>query len=431
MKRFEYLFDEFENVLVAFSGGKDSGICLNLAYKYAKENGCLSKLAMFHLDYEAQYKYTTEYVEKVFLERFEEIKKYWLCLPISAQCAVSMKQNHWIPWDSENKDLWVRDIPINNYVINQENVEFKFEKGMWDYDVQEEFGKWYVKNNGKTAVIIGIRTDESLHRQSAITSEKKVNQYKGLSWCTKNKEEENMVNCYPIYDWSVEDVWIANGKFGFEYNKLYDLYYQSGLSLHQMRVASPFNDCATETLKLYRAIDPDTWGKMIGRVNGVNFTGIYGGTTAMGWKSIKLPDGHTWKSYLEFLLNTLPNETRERYVKKFSTSLKFWKEKGGVLSDETIEELKKEGKEIKVVGKTHYNSDKLVVRFEEYPDDTEAKDFKSVPSYKRMCICIMKNDHLCKYMGFGQTKVEMEKRKAAINKYKNIIYGNKKEASNE
>ncbi len=29
-------------------------------------------------------------------------------------------------------------------------------------------------------------------------------------------------------------------------------------------------------LSLYRAIDPDMWGKMIGRVNGVNFAGIYG-----------------------------------------------------------------------------------------------------------------------------------------------------------
>lgn len=54
---------------------------------------------------------------------------------------------------------------------------------------------------------------------------------------------------------------------------------------------------------------------MIGRVNGVNFSGIYGGTTAMGWKNIKLPNGHTWKSYAEFLLSTLPEEAANNYTK--------------------------------------------------------------------------------------------------------------------
>jgi predicted phosphoadenosine phosphosulfate sulfurtransferase len=38
-----------------------------------------------------------------------------------------------------------------------------------------------------------------------------------------------------------------------------------------MRVASPFNNCAMSSLKLYKALDPDNWGKMLLRVNGVNF----------------------------------------------------------------------------------------------------------------------------------------------------------------
>lgn len=48
---------------------------------------------------------------------------------------------------------------------------------------------------------------------------------------------------------------------------------------------------------------------MIGRVNGVNFTGIYGGTHAMGWQSVRIPEGYTWKSFMQFLLSTLPEET--------------------------------------------------------------------------------------------------------------------------
>lgn len=43
-ERIKRTFDEFDNVLVAFSGGKDSGVMLNMAYDYAKETGQLDKV---------------------------------------------------------------------------------------------------------------------------------------------------------------------------------------------------------------------------------------------------------------------------------------------------------------------------------------------------------------------------------------------------
>ena len=146
-------------------------------------------------------------------------------------------------------------------------------------------------------MLIGIRTDESLNRQSAITSKNKINQYNDIDWININPEHNNLSNAYPIYDWSAKDIWIANGKFNYDYNKLYDLFYQAGLSLHEMRVASPFNDCATGSLKVYKIVEPNTWAKLIGRVNGVNFTGIYGNTTAMGWKKHHI----TKRSHMEIL----------------------------------------------------------------------------------------------------------------------------------
>ena len=88
LSRLEYVFDEFDQVLVAFSGGKDSGVLLNLAYDYAEETNQKEKLIMYHLDYEAQYQMTTNYVTETF-EKFDDIQRYWLCLPIRAQSAVS------------------------------------------------------------------------------------------------------------------------------------------------------------------------------------------------------------------------------------------------------------------------------------------------------------------------------------------------------
>lgn len=413
--RLKYLFDEFEQVVVAFSGGKDSGVLLNLAYEYAKSNDLLNKLKMYHLDYEAQYQMTTDYVEYEF-NRLTDIDKFWLCLPIKAQCSTSMFQNYWTPWNAEEKDIWVRNMPTHESVINTDNVKFDYDD--WDYTVQDNFGKWISKDN-HTVILIGNRADESLQRQSSITSKQKVNQYKGSNYITKRN---NHAIAYPIYDWIVDDIWVANAKFGWKYNELYDVYYQAGVSIHEMRVASPFNDYAQDSLKLYKAIEPHTWSKMVSRVNGVNFTGIYGGTTVMGWKNIIKPDHFTWKEYMYFLLDTLPEHTKEHYLKKLEVSKKSWVT-GGARDEELISQLEAEGAPVIRTGRMSNRGkrDKEIIQFEDYLDDTTVDDFKLVPTYKRMCICIMKNDTTCKYMGFSQTKEEIRKRKEAMEKYDNIL----------
>ena len=156
---------------------------------------------------------------------------------------------------------------------------------------------------------------------------------------------------------------------------------------------------------MYKVIDPNTWGRMIGRVNGVGFAGLYGNTRAAGRRAIRLPDGYTWKSFMEFLLSTLPEH---------------WKEKGGVLSDEVIQKLKDRNIPIQVGDSTNYRTDKKPVRMD-YLDDIDIEEFREIPTYKRMCICILRNDHTCKYMGFALTKEENEMKSNALKKYKDIL----------
>lgn len=412
--RIKYLFDNFKNVLIAYSGGKDSTVCLEMCYDYAKSQGFLDRLAFFHIDYEAQYQHTTDFVDLTF-KKFSDVKrKYWLCLPLAAQCCCNMDGGTWTPWSQQQKEIWVRPMPEYDYVVNEGNVPFEFHENEIDYKVQDNFAKWFESQFGSTAVVIGIRADESLHRYCAVKeiSDKKRTD---VNWITINK-------AYPIYDWQVQDIWVYFGRTGKPYNKLYDLYYMAGLKIDQMRVASPFNDCASATLHLYKVIDPNNWGKMVGRVNGVNFTCIYGNTTAMGWKSIKLPAGHTWKSYFYFLLKTLPKKTADHYYRIFKKSVKYWTEDGGNIDKDIYSDMISNNDHLKIISSEQavkYEG-KNKVLFAEYPDDVDTKGFKDVPSYKRMCICIIKNDYYCKYAGFGQTKDALEKRKRIMEKYKNL-----------
>ena len=99
--------------------------------------------------------------------------------------------------------------------------------------------------------------------------------------------------------------------------------------------------------------------------------------------------------------------------------IKFWKEKGGCLSNQLIKKLSNLNIEYIVANETNYKTDKLPVMMD-YQDDIDIEEFREIPTYKRMCVCIMKNDHLCKYMGFSATKTETQLRVEAENKYKEL-----------
>ncbi len=419
-ERLKFIFENFDNIYVSFSGGKDSGLLLNMVLDYKRKHNIEKKIGVFHQDFEAQYELTTEYVTKMYDDNIDDIEPYWVCLPMGSRCAVSNYQMYWYPWDDKKEDLWVRKMPDRPYIINLKNNPFDFYRyKMAQEDLYAEFAKWYGRTHQGTSVcLVGIRADESINRYRAYANVRK-NLMKSSQWTTKISDR--MYNAYPLYDWATKDVWIANAKENYEYNKIYDLYYRAGVPISQMRVSSPYHENAKESLNLYRVLEPATWVKVVSRVNGANFAAMYGNSKLMGVGRITLPEGYTWRRYVKFLLATLPEGIRKNYIQKFKTSIRFWWKKGGVVNDEALKELEDCDYNIRRNGKSNYKSTKERVVFLGTPDDTD--DIKSsidIPSWKRMAVCILKNDHLCKHMGFAQTKSQTRREKELLEKYKNL-----------
>ena len=421
-ERLRFIFEEFDNIYISFSGGKDSGLLLNLVLDYQRKYAPDRRIGVFHQDFEAQYTVTTEYVERTFDRIKDEVEPYWVCLPMATRTALSSYEMYWYPWDDTKKDIWVRDMPNKEYVINLENNPMTtYRYRMHQEDLARQFGRWYriSHGNGKTVCLLGIRANESLQRYSGFLNKKYG--YQGECWISRQFKDVWCAS--PIFDWSTEDVWHANYLFDYDYNHLYDLYYMAGLKISQMRVASPFNDYSKDALNLYRVIDPQIWVKLVGRVRGANFASIYGKTKAMGYRNVTLPQGHTWRSYTMFLLDTLPVRLRNNYVKKFNTSIEFWHKTGGGLDEETIHELEEHGYRIQRNGISNYtlNKKSRVIFLGKIPDDTDdIESTKDIPSWKRMCYCILKNDHICRFMGFGMTKEQQKRIDIIRSKYKSI-----------
>lgn len=420
-ERLKIIFQEFEKIYVSFSGGKDSGVMLNLCIDYIRKNCPEKKIGVMVLDNEANYEYSLKFMHGVLEKNLDILDVYWCCLPITLPCTVSSYATEWQCWGEKDKDRWVRPMSKQPYIVNLQNHKFPFFKENMPYDeFWDEFADWYSEGK-KTACLIGIRTAESLNRYRAIMENRKQ-MVNGLCWTKKKTNNELPVyNCYPIYDWNTEDIWISNAKFGWDYNELYNVFYMAGLTVHQMRVASPFMSESKSSLNLYRIIDPHVWQTLCMRVQGANFAATYG--KQLNYHSFKLPPGHTWKSFVKFLLDTLPKEVSENFKMRFIQSIKFWGRVGRGLDEKTILELQENGIPYKINGTTpHGRKTKRRVVLQSYPDELDVLSCHNsdVASWKRLAITILKNDHTCKYLGLAPTKEQTLRQREIMEKYKSI-----------
>jgi predicted phosphoadenosine phosphosulfate sulfurtransferase len=376
-ERIAWSFDRFERLYVSFSGGKDSTVMLHLVMDEAIRRG--RRVGVFIIDMEAQYKATIDHIQRCVDLYRDHIDLHWVCVPLNLRNAVTAYEPQWTCWDETRRDVWVREKPADatvDYEWLVPSMEFEEFMVIW--------GKWY--GQGKPTVgFIGIRADESLHRLGTIVRWSQKPMADGKRWTTG--QGDNLYNAYPIYDWATEDIWRFHAKFpNLPHNTVYDLMHKAGVPLSKQRLCQPYGDDQRQGLWLYHILEPETWYKLIARVNGVNTGALYveeKGNVA-GYGAITLPPGHTWKSFTNLLLSSLPASSRDHYIDRFRRFIKGWKGRGyTVIPDEA-------------------------------PRVLEAKQW--APSWRRMAKVLLRNDHWCKSLGQAQPKSDAYGRYLEIKK---------------
>jgi predicted phosphoadenosine phosphosulfate sulfurtransferase len=418
-ERIAYIFSQFEEIYLSFSGGKDSGVMLNLVLDYMRANNIQRKISVLYIDVEASYGRTIDFIRDMFLNNLDLIRPYWVCLPLTTDNAVSMYEPYWVFWDNTNKDRWVREMPAYDFVIHEKNNPFDFyRKNMTFEEFVRFFGDWHAQYYGsdRIASLLGIRSDESFNRYYALSREDK-NMYKDKIYSTK--VSQMTYNFYPIYDWKVEDIWTYNGKFNKPYNSIYDMFYKAGVPLSKMRICEPYGSEQRAGLYLFKVLEPSTWLKLVDRVSGANFGNIYCNTKATGTRTTELPPGHTWRSYCKFLLKTLPDETRKIYVTKFIKFIRYWNRVGSPVNNEDIMRLDPEVTINTYTYSKRGKGDKYIVKFRAIPDVLPGLDNKTdFLSWRRLCMTILKNDIICTSLSFSITKRQIIKQRELIEKYR-------------
>jgi len=421
-ERLRYIFDKFPRVYISFSGGKDSGVLINLVLDFMRANNITRKIGVQILDNEANYEYSVDFMHRILRANRDLLDIYWCCMPITLPCTVSSYAVDWQCWGEKDRERWVRPMPEDDYVVNSENHRFDFFRENMDFGrFWDGFAEWYSQGE-LCANLIGIRTAESLNRWRAIMNAQKQT-HGGKMWTKKNTN--HAYNCYPIYDWGTEDIWVANERNEWDYNKLYDVFWKAGVPVSVMRVASPFMSESKSSLGLYRVIDPHTWARLCARVAGANFIATYG--KQLNYRSFALPEGHTWKSFTKFLLATLPEEVAGNFRRRFIQSLRYWARVGRGLPASVISEMKENGVEFKINGTTpHGGNDLQRVRMRP-PDDLDCLSAhpSMVTSWKRFALTILKNDHTCKYLGLAPTLEQQQRQREIQTKYHTFTRGAK------
>lgn len=323
-RRIREAFARFDQVIVSFSGGKDSTVCLMIALEVAKELGRLPLPVVFYDD-ECLDPDTIAYIGEV--RQFPDVQLYWVCAQI-IHTLRSQTRDHWVTWDDTQRSVWAREMPAG--AITREQIPGWRAEGENFHTAGDLFANTFF-NNQSVCYITGIRTQESYNRRRSIMGGSGILMRSGNHHVLK-----------PIFDWKWEDVWKAIVDFGWPHSAFYDKLWMIGKAPLLQRVAPWGNVAGSKETEYYSSFYPEFWERVILRLPEIKAMSRYGRSSLYVLASAK-PDGITWQQYTFLLIERIEDPKAQKYwVQKCAEYVRRWQRLASCPLPE--EELTVEGK---------------------------------------------------------------------------------------
>lgn len=218
-KRVAHLLDIFDHLVVAFSGGKDSLVLLNIVHEFQE------RVHVMFLDEELIPDSVFEVVD--YYEALPWVNMKRIAVPIASQKYVLGKTYPYTQWDPARE--WLRPKPPQSIVelplppLDGDS----YSQNEIPRSVPEVFGL-----KGKVCVCTGVRATEGPRRFLSIAS--KLNE----CYITEVEGSKNVMQGKPIYDFTEEDVLLYIHENGLKYCRIYDAQAAIGSNL---RVSTPLH----------------------------------------------------------------------------------------------------------------------------------------------------------------------------------------------
>lgn len=218
-KRIKHIIQTFDNLIVAFSGGKDSLATMNLVEEVYREMGIDEKVKVLFRDEELIPDDVVNFVTEKALSGRYDFRYY--AIPLKSSKFILGETYDYIQWDKNRK--WLRQPP--EFAIRLD----KDDDRVFDQYTADEFICKDLK--GRVAIVTGIRADESLMRLNATIIKRNENYINATS-------SDRIKICKPIYDWTERDVFLYFYKNNIKYCEIYD---NQMWNKQMLRVSTPLH----------------------------------------------------------------------------------------------------------------------------------------------------------------------------------------------
>ena len=320
-ERVDRLYDEYEAIFIANSGGKDSGSVFNIVMEGYERNSHKIDHPIYNIFHDAEsnpFPDTEAYFKRQARRWEDESHFFWSAVPYKISLMTHPEERaHNIPWNEDHVEDWCRPLP--QWIDDYPNVELvrpdhPYLQGRYDfgsdqyveiaYHIIEGFREEHGLAKDEVVNLVGLRAEESLNRYTTILN--------NGGFLKKDPNGSPCDIAHPVYDWGTKDLWTVHHEHDWDYTEFYDKMHQSGLASTKARNGTPFggHPISAKTPKLQRHWEPELFTRWERRHPGAVLAFEFG-FDLFGTDDAKADD-QTWEEYAAQILNSFDEEDIER-----------------------------------------------------------------------------------------------------------------------